>query len=838
MEFIFKKVSQVVFRYYKAIVIAFILLTVISLITVFNMEIKTDIIDVLPKDNKIVIHFKDIMQKYGVLDTITVVVESESKTIEDHTDLIETIADKLKRSPLIEYVDYSPSMVRKEFFLKYFPFFLDENGLKQLRERLSKDGIERQISLNRQKLILPLSSPMDSELITRDPLNINEIIIGSLKNLHKDDGIDLSAGYYFTKDHSAALIFAKPKGKSRDMEFVKKFKKELDVIIDSSLKENNNPSGIKIRPTGAHILSEEVRQVIRHDIISSSVLSVISIGLLIWIAYRVRLAVLVSIGLTMLASLSMTLAFAYLLFGSLNIVTSIVAAILIGLYVDYSMHMLKRYGDELRELHDQQKALEVTLTKTGKAIVISAITTSLSFFSILITKFEGLYELGIVSGIGVLLCLVTSLLLMSSLLIWISMGGSEKVLSIRRLSSGGERMIALIGNRPRLILISGALILVFLGLGMTRLNFDNDPEHIGAKESKAIAALQAINQKINKKGDPLQIVIKGKNMEDLTASFDSLETLLFGWKRDGLIKQYDSLNVFLPAPHTQRINIERLKDISGKDTMQINKIEKILTSALDKNNLEYNKNYINKYITGIIAALNRHKIIGLEELKEVLDPKVSHFYNKDDMSLAAYIYPPDRGWDKKVLSTIRGAIASAGPNWTLTGKLILFDEIKSSIIWGSTLATVAALLMNILVIYWFFRKSRYVLLVMLPVTLGFLLTLGIMGLLKAPFNFINVGTVCLIFGLGVDYGVYVMQAYLGEERRDVSNALRITGKNVMMCAATTVAGCGSLITAKFIGISTIGFVLTIGTISCAAIALLFLPAILYLKEDSLQNERF
>ena len=123
MEFIFKRVSHVVFRYYKAIVITFILLTVISLITVFNMEIKTDIIDVLPKDNKIVIQFKDFMQKYGVLDTATVIVESESKTIEDHTDLIETIADKLKRSPLIEYVDYSPLMVRKEFFLKYSPLF-------------------------------------------------------------------------------------------------------------------------------------------------------------------------------------------------------------------------------------------------------------------------------------------------------------------------------------------------------------------------------------------------------------------------------------------------------------------------------------------------------------------------------------------------------------------------------------------------------------------------------------------------------------------------------------------------------------------------------------------
>ena len=175
-------------------------------------------------------------------------------------------------------------------------------------------------------------------------------------------------------------------------------------------------------------------------------------------------------------------------------------------------------------------------------------------------------------------------------------------------------------------------------------------------------------------------------------------------------------------------------------------------------------------------------------------------------------------------------VDSKGPGWILTGKPILFNEIKPTIIWGSTLASIMALLMNFVIIYLYFRKILNTIFVLLPVTLGFLLTLGAMAYMGIPFNVINVGTIALVFGLGVDYGIYVMQAYVREDEKNIYSALRTSGKNVMMCSATTVAGCGSLVLAKFTGIATVGLVLSIGAIACAITALLVLPTIIYLNE--------
>ena len=104
---------------------------------------------------------------------------------------------------------------------------------------------------------------------------------------------------------------------------------------------------------------------------------------------------------------------------------------------------------------------------------------------------------------------------------------------------------------------------------------------------------------------------------------------------------------------------------------------------------------------------------------------------------------------------------------------------------------------------------------MLPVVCGLLLTLGVMGYTNTPLTLLILARLSLIFGLGVDYGILFNAGIHKGRERDISNALRIAGKNIMMGAATTIAGCGSLMTAKFIGIATVGIVLTIGSISCA-----------------------
>jgi predicted RND superfamily exporter protein len=836
LERLLRKASRLVFARYRLIVFIFVCLSAASIYSVFHLKIKTDLIDVLPRDNPTVAQFKDFMQKYDILESLTVIVSTENNTVEEHMDLIETLAGKLKRSVLVQQVEYTAFGRKSEFFVRNFPLFLDEAGLRQLYETLSPLGIQRRIRLNYQKLVSPMGSPLDEELINRDPLALRDIVARSLKRSGPDNPFDLSLGYYITKDRSTALIFVKPTGRSRDMEFVKKLRPELDAIVGSALAQSGNPRGVTVRLAGGHILSEEVRQVILHDIVSSTVVSAILIALIIWLAYRVRLVVLLIVGCTTLTSLSMTLAVAQLIFGSLNIVTSVVCGLLIGMYVDYCILTLKRYGDEMVAKNDRRRALELTMTKAGAAMAVSAVTTAMSFFSIIITRFEGLYELGIVSGIGVLICFFTTLFMMNSLMIWVSEGGPGAVLSVQKPGSGVDGLSAIIQRHPRRILYAVILLVLALVFGMTRLRFDNDPSHLGTGDSQTAAAMKMLNQKLRSAGEPLQVMIKADGAGRLDAGYDKLDGLLQKWKSEGLISRADSLDGFLPPPHIQRQRIEIMERLSRLHPVGVAEVQGLVVGELDKYSMVYDGEKLSVYLTAIVGALNREPVvIGLEALDEGADSRVGRFFNKRDMSMVAYLYPAARGWDKSVIQRLREDIAREGSGWNLMGSPILYSEIKTSILRGSALAAAATLGLNLFFIVLFLKKSRYVMMAMLPVCIGFLLTVALMGWLDAPFNFINVGTMALIFGFGVDYGVYVMQAYLREETKDVGNALRLSGKNIIVCAATTIAGCGSLVTARFAGIASIGIVLTIGAICCSAVTLILLPSLLWIERGEAGN---
>lgn len=830
LEKILNRLASIVLTHHRAIIGLFLILTLLSLWCVSRLEIKTDLIDVMPHGNPVVSQFKDFMQKYDILESVTVVISSDANTVEDNAALIEALALRLKQSKLVEQVDYTAFGRNNDFFLRNFPLFLDEPGLKQLFERLSPGGAARQVQDNFRALSSPMSLPFDMDLIDRDPLNIREIVAGSLKRGRLDNPFDLSMGYYITKDHSMALIFVKPAGRSRDMDFVQRLRPELDAAVSDALRESGSPSGVAVRLTGGHIFSDEMRQVMRHDVISSIIVSAMLIALILRLAYRVRPAVLGIVACTTLTALVMTLAAAYLIFGSLNIVTSIVAVLLIGMYVDYCILTLKRFGDEMLLHNDRRTALAMTMTKAGSAMVVSAVTTAASFFSIVVTRFDGLHELGIVSGIGVLLCLLCTFFLMNALMVLASAGGPGSIVSFKEPSSGMERLAGSIERSPRRYLAASIITIALLLTGMANISFENDPAKLGIRNSSAMEAMKAISQKFGRSEEPLEIIIKAKDAAELTGAYDRLEGNLAAWKSSGLISRADSLSSFLPSPTAQKRVITIISELQRTQPVVPGGIEAAMTRKMDQLGIVYDAVRLKDYLGAVARAVHRLDIIGLDGLQGFADSRVRRFYNREDVSMAAYLYPAGKGWSPDTVAELRRATSQEGSNWALIGSPILYDEIRTSIFRGSALAAILTMSANLFFVAVFVKRRQYIVFAMLPVSLGVLLTPAMMGILNAPFNFINVGTMALIFGFGVDYGLYVMQAYLREETRSVRNALRLSGKNVLVCASTTIAGCGSLVTASFAGIASIGLVLTIGAVCCSLITLVLLPSLLCLRE--------
>jgi predicted RND superfamily exporter protein len=179
------------------------------------------------------------------------------------------------------------------------------------------------------------------------------------------------------------------------------------------------------------------------------------------------------------------------------------------------------------------------------------------------------------------------------------------------------------------------------------------------------------------------------------------------------------------------------------------------------------------------------------------------------------------------VAALRQDVDALGSGFQLVGPAIFLPQIRTAILREAGLAVALSFGANVALIWLMFRRWRRVGLVMVPVTAGTVLTLGAMGLLGLPFNFFNVAGIALIFGFGVDYGIYLVQAHVeGSSTAEGAGALRIVGGGIVLCALTTVASCGSLITSHYRGLASIGAVLSLGAFFCLAAALLLVPALL------------
>src|SRR5438445_3692186 len=111
------------------------------------------------------------------------------------------------------------------------------------------------------------------------------------------------------------------------------------------------------------------------------------------------------------------MAFATLVIGHLNILTITFAPMLIGLAIDFGVHLVTRYEEELRHGKSEQEAIEKAIVFTGQGIFTGCFTTAGAFFAMAITDFRGIQEMGVISGGGLLICLIPMMTMLPVLLL-------------------------------------------------------------------------------------------------------------------------------------------------------------------------------------------------------------------------------------------------------------------------------------------------------------------------------------------------------------------------------------------------------------------------------------
>ena len=556
----------------------------------------------------------------------------------------------------------------------------------------------------------------------------------------------------------------------------------------AKVKAAINAPDVSLGFTGGPAFTTEIAGSMEGDMRTSVLGTAAVVAAMFWIAHRRWRPLLWLIALLGVI-LAETFALAGWVLGTLNVVSAGFAGILLGL-ADYGVVMYQEW-----RAHPQKSADEIR-REIGPGIFLSALATGGAFFLLNLGGLPGLGQLGTLVGLGVGIAAVVMVFLYLPPLTNSPRPdgrGSEKQTHRKATAS-----MAWIGTT---VLIAAGVILVFTGLPRV----DRSSEPLRPRNSQAYAALEKIRGNMGERGEPILLIVRGKTEVEVARRMDAIAPTLQRFVVQGKLESYESPRAILPAPENQQANRVAAQWLSAG-------YPQLTKSAIDAGftpeSLSMTESILKAWAAGPFTPTNFASRWLLDKV-----------FAQTPQESAALAFAQPAG----AAATTAAEISAAMPEGVLVaGWEILGAELLSVVRreLGRVLAPVVILVG--IALWWAFRRVRETVLSLICVGAGTVALLGVMRVAGWDWNLMNLLTLPLLLGAGVDYTIHTLTS-LRRNGGDVGETLRTTGRALLLCGGTTVVGFASLAWSNNAGLASLGKVCATGIGAVLIIAVYLLP---------------
>ncbi|MBM4353325.1 MAG: hypothetical protein FJ109_05925, partial [Deltaproteobacteria bacterium] len=412
-----------------------------------KLEVRTNIEDLFPDDTPHVVLAEKVRATLPASSQILLVLSSPDKAANER--FADALCDKVSHDPEISRVECRRDI---SFFKKNALLFLPQDELLTLEKKL-KRAIRKAVA----KDMGPFGEEDDAGGDGRSPEKG-----GKDDDSGDDEGFDDGFGDAPEAGDEAAAgrgEAAAGRGEAEDDELVvpdeNEVRKKYNIASLSEFLSNADGTliGLKVFPSFSpsevnrsadlirrvngivdglsptsfhpelewtmegdyHKKIEEIA-VIKRDLSKSSLFAVAVILVLV-VAYFGRLRATLFVMVPLMSGMAWTMGLAWLTVGYLNLITAFIFAIMFGLGVDFAIHSTNRYMEERERGCSVADALERGLVHLGRPMVSAALTTTITFLSLVIFKFRGFSQFGLIAGLGVPVCLLVVYLTLPPLVV-------------------------------------------------------------------------------------------------------------------------------------------------------------------------------------------------------------------------------------------------------------------------------------------------------------------------------------------------------------------------------------------------------------------------------------
>lgn len=674
------------------------------------------------------------------------------------------------------------------------PLFLEAEDYQTIRRKLDKDSIAAITKSNYRTLISP-TGIVAKKTIVKDPLGISFIGLKKLQKLGFGEGFKIKNGFLLDKDEQNILLFITPKFGSNETNKNLPFSEAL-YAIQAHLNQKYAGT-VEGEYFGAALSAVSNAKQIKSDIQFTVSIAMTLLILLLMVFYRKVALPLILFAPAFFGGL-LALAVLCLLRAKISAISLGIGSVLIGVTLDYGLHILThlREGNPIKSVYHE----------VAPAVLMSSLTTASAFLCLLFLDSQALQDLGIFAAVSVAGASVFALL-------FIPLAYRPKKAILAK-PTVLDRLAAYEFHRSKWAISGLAVIFIISIFTYKRVLFNKDIAKLNYETQALIDARQRLEKLTDMGSKSIYLATFGENVQEVLLQNDSIYKKLERLEKNGQVLSFGSIGTLVKSDRLQEKEIEAWKRFWSPERVSSLK-ENLIESGRE---LGFKENTFGQFY----ALLGKDfSPLGVDDLKDVKALSIDDYLVNDGngITITSLVKVID-----SAMPEVRARFESM-PNTLLIDRQQVNESFLGNLRDDFDELLGYSLIAVLLILYLFYRSFVLTLITAVPIFLTWFFTVGIMGLLHLEFNIFNIIICSFIFGLGVDYSIFITNGLLTEYRFG-EKALATHKTSIILSVITTIAGVGVLIFAKHPVLYTISSVSLIG-ILCAALTAFIVQPLLF-----------
>jgi len=766
-----------------------------------TLTLEEDIINFLPADNPAINDYKKVFTHFKLLDKMFIVItKNNAHTAETGTaaeddvymlmDYADDLAEKLSAScgRFIEQLFYRFSEAQYTEILsvmaRALPVLADPKDYKILEQHFTTESLKSRIDASYKILASPAGSGY-ADIFSADPLSAAGIVMKKLEDLKLDSSMEYVDGFLFTKDKKNLIMVLTPALSTSETGNNEIF---FTKVSDDITSLRRTYPDVAAYTWGTIPAALENARVMKKDIFLAVCISMAVIGALIFTQFNRKLHA-VYIFLPIVFGGLTAFGVAGLIYSSISAIALGMASVLIGVSVDQGIHLVTHY--------EKKSNSEETVRLLSTPIISSAATTAGAFFCLLFVSIPGLRQMGVISGISILAAAVFSLLFLPHFFQKPAENRSSGI--VQRIASFPYHL-----RKPLLILY----IIVFGSavFNLPRIRFDGDINNLGYI-SESMRFTQDQVMKIWSSGvSRMMALTAAPDYDTAAAKAREVSRILASLKEEGKVELINGPAGLLYSRQEQDERIQNWNKFwtkSRKTRCRNAVMEKSQSLGISVGIFE---NYF--------KALDNPGYLDFDTMPVGLRHDILSDYVKfiNDTWLVLTVYKAAPEYKEEVQNAVKTV-----PGIITVSKQDLSQSILTLIYADFIRLTQLAVLAVFVILVITFKNLFKGFVCLLPVALSWVITIGIMPLFGIQFNMVNIIISVFIFGIGIDYSIFLLR---GIEHDIVNNSpaartsegttVNSYKLSILLSGITTVCGLGVLAFAAHPVLKSIGITALIG----------------------------